>query len=287
MKKTSLFNTPIKKANLEDKNALVETLFEEVVDGYTSTIQTLIRKSGVDVNSRAPNGGKTPLHVACEVGREDVVNVLINNNADIHATTDEGFTPLHVAAIYDHPDLIDILAKTGGNVNAQNKVGTTPLHEAAARGKKNAVVKLLELNANPSIKDNRYNLTAANLAHENNHTNIRDIIIDKMSYSQRFIQNINYILFNWKRHFLNVSQEYRLIDNLSKKIASIENADEVFKAISTTLNSAEYEDVKEKLLPMRSLLITNMKQYNSDKTEAIKLSSATIDANIGVTKNRM
>ena len=115
-------------------------------------------------------------------------------------------------------DLIALLVNSGSDINVCNVAGTTPLHEAASNGHKEAVIKLLELKANPDIKDNRYNLSPANLALRNGYESIRDILIAATTYQQKFIQDVNYILFSCKHGFLQYSAEYQFINNLSNSI---------------------------------------------------------------------
>ena len=247
-----------------------DPLINAILNCKPDVVRLLIRRQNADVNMRSPDIGKTPLHLAAQLGFKAIVLILIEEKADVNAVTVAGFTPLHVAAQNGHSEIIVELAKAGAKINIISKVGCTPLHESAAKGHKEATLKLLELKADPNIRDNRYYLTAANLAHENRHIVVRDILVSAMTYQQQFIQNINFILFNWKRAFIDQSLEYQFIDKLSNAVRSIEGADEVFKIISLILKSPEYEHVKEKLIPMRGLLVTNMKQYNTDKLEANK-----------------
>jgi Ankyrin repeats (3 copies) len=197
-----------------------------------------------------------------------IVSFLITAGANVNAVTQRRITPLHVAAQKGNGKIIQLLVEAGANVNVCSGVGCTPLHEAAANGQKAAVLQLLALKADPDMKDSRYHLTAANLAHANGQDAIREILCDVMTYQQRFIQNINFILFNWKRIFLPHSAEFSFIDKLAHSIVLDKEADELFKKISAALKSPEYAKVQTNLSEMRTLLIANMKQYNTDKVAA-------------------
>ena len=259
------------KAPAKDSNA--PPIFNAVMSNKPAEVRRLIRNEGADVNMSSPGVGKTLLHFAAQLGNKEVVLVLLEEKAIIDAVTEGGFTPLHVAAQNGHAEVIAVLVNAGAKVNFPTKVGCTPLHEAAAKGHKQATLKLLELKADPAIKDNRYNLTPANLAHENGHSEVRDIIVAALPYQQSFIQNVNFVLFNWKRAFLPHSLEFQFVDKLSRALISIEDADEVFKKISAALKTPDYEPIKDKLATMRGLLIANMKRYNADKLEAAKPTS--------------
>ena len=254
---------PVNVSNeIEDRTIPV---INATINNQLAEVKRLIHEEGADINTHAPSGGKTPLHIAVEFGYTEIISFLITAKADVNAVTQRKFTPLHVAAQKGNTQLVELLVKAGAEIDACSDVGCTPLHEAAANGQSEATQKLLALKANPNIKETRYHFTAANLANENQHTKIRDILCQSMSYSQCFIQNVYYVLFNWKKAFSPASAEYRFVNKLSESILGIEAGDEVFKKMSVALKSPEYLAVENKLKPLRALLIENMKQYNSHK----------------------
>lgn len=218
-----------------------------------------------DVNAKNPSG-KTVLHVAVETHNQPLITMLLANDSDVHAATQRGFTPLHVAAQHGYVEAITALVGAGANINSL--AGTTPLHEAAAAGHREATLALLSLGAVPSIKDSRYNLTAANLAHENRHSDLVEEICLQMSYQQKFVQNINYVIFNWMRAFSPQSPQHRFLTKLSSSIKNEENADELFRKVSSNLKTEGYTSVKGDLKTFNQTIIANMKAYNQDKVEA-------------------
>jgi ankyrin repeat protein len=50
--------------------------------------------NGADVTVTTRANGDTPLHIACYNGHTEVVELLLNNNADIDVTSASGKTPL-------------------------------------------------------------------------------------------------------------------------------------------------------------------------------------------------
>eukprot|EP00039_Didymoeca_costata_P014230 m.227923 g.227923 ORF g.227923 m.227923 type:complete len:800 (-) comp15974_c0_seq31:1845-4244(-) len=75
----------------------------------------------------------TPLHVACRHGHIEVVKALLDYNADINTSDDLGFTALHFAILANscNPDLVQLLIDNGANVDASTLGGDKPIHIAA------------------------------------------------------------------------------------------------------------------------------------------------------------
>ena len=74
-----------------------------------------------------------------------------------------GDTMLHFAAEYGDADEIEVLVAAGVNVNAIGDIGNTPLHSAALMGKDACVKRLLELGADPTVR-NEFGETAEDWA---------------------------------------------------------------------------------------------------------------------------
>ncbi len=82
-------------------------------------------ENGAGINTRVD--GKTPLHT---VSNPDVVQLLIDEGADVHARDSEGNTPLHLA---QNEQVIRLLLSAGADVKARNLRNETPLHLAVRR----------------------------------------------------------------------------------------------------------------------------------------------------------
>lgn len=70
------------------------------------------------------------------VGDTDVVQLLLDNGADVHARNRYGSTPLHRVASAGYKDVAELLLARGAEVNVMNNKGQTPLHKAAIAGKR-------------------------------------------------------------------------------------------------------------------------------------------------------
>ncbi|WP_372897942.1 DUF2314 domain-containing protein [Stieleria sp.] len=60
------------------------------------------------------DGGRTLLHMVSLFGRVKSVNVLLENNANVHATCDRGWTAIDYARSLDWTDVMESLKQAGG-----------------------------------------------------------------------------------------------------------------------------------------------------------------------------
>ncbi len=93
-------------------------------------IQTCLA-NGTDVNTRGING-ITALHFIAVFKNPEMITILIQAGANVHARDKDGYTPLHLAASANqNPEIITILINAGSDVNVQSHNKETPLHRAA------------------------------------------------------------------------------------------------------------------------------------------------------------
>jgi len=129
-------------------------LFKLVLAPMSGKIEELLA-TGVNVEQRGfmPNDQwYTPLLMAAIVGRVDVVKLLLDYNADVHA---HGRTILHKVArigVRDRLAVVKLLLDHGADVHATDStgpfVGLTPLHEAAEGGDPDLVQVLIHHGVN-------------------------------------------------------------------------------------------------------------------------------------------
>lgn len=119
--------------------------------GYINCIKLLFKKE--DINVKGSNG-LTPLLLACNHYKKDVVEYLVNNGADLNFPSDKGNTPLHAAIMLKHVEIISLLLKNKANVNAINNMGSSPLHLAVGANWGNLIEHLLKNGANLDLLDN-------------------------------------------------------------------------------------------------------------------------------------
>jgi cytohesin len=128
-------------------------------EGHAATIDLLVQE-GCDVNAQMykMKGSQqslwTPLHLAVCNGHMDALRQLLTASVDVKITDSEGSTALHYASTVRSLVMqggIELLVAAGAKVNAQGEDGYTPLHYAADLGHKDALQRLLDVGADPTM----------------------------------------------------------------------------------------------------------------------------------------
>ena len=120
-------------------------LFFVTVDDYPPFL--LATRGGLVPNRKyCIGGGDTPLHIAVQKGRTEVVGALLRRGADARALNAVGCSPLHFA---DSPEMTERLLKAGADANAPAWSDITPLHLAIISCRPDLVAILIAGGADP------------------------------------------------------------------------------------------------------------------------------------------
>lgn len=120
---------------------------------------------------------KTPLHVAAERGRTQVVEALIDKfKSSIRARTRDGSTLLHIAALSGHADTALAFLKRGVPLYMPNKRGALGLHSAAAAGFNDVVKMLIARGTSVDIRT-KDNYTALHVAVQSGKANVVETLL--------------------------------------------------------------------------------------------------------------
>ena len=68
-----------------------------------------------------------PLHHAAFLGLPEITKVLLERDAEVHATTKDGETALHIASDKGHLEVVKLLIRFEAFIEARNNFGNTPL----------------------------------------------------------------------------------------------------------------------------------------------------------------
>jgi len=180
--------TPLYAAASADRPAAVRALLEAGADPDALTddgasplhaaavhagpeVIALLADAGVDPNGLDGNS-RAPLHHAVRRGwasriRDEMrkerwklrTSALLEAGADLNVRTATGDTPLHLSiqlresAERGDTTALSWLVRAGADLNPRNEMGQTPLHAARALHNLPAMRKLLELGADPELRD--------------------------------------------------------------------------------------------------------------------------------------
>ncbi|KAH6880148.1 ankyrin repeat-containing domain protein [Thelonectria olida] len=121
----SVLSHAVKAGDLKLVNALLEM-------GTRMPSSTVSRDSMSDEEYQVPEPQTTPIHMAAQHARDDILLRLVSSGASMESTIFPGRTPLHVAARHGHLSTVQLLLRLGANAHALTTHGDTVLFEASA-----------------------------------------------------------------------------------------------------------------------------------------------------------
>lgn len=127
-------------------------VFAACKSGNLQELRSLIVSGRFDVNSKVH--GATALQWACHYKRVEVIELLLELQANVHAVGENGNTPLHTAAMENVYEVMLILLNAGANVHARNNDGITPIHILCQYSNTEAFDLLISRGATILVKDN-------------------------------------------------------------------------------------------------------------------------------------
>lgn len=179
-------------ARSEDKKTFLHYAAE---GGDVRIVELLIEnKANVDTRDRIDS---RPLHLAAKHGHLSVVSTLISKKVDVNAKTSPEFayTPLHFAAQNGHLDIVGVLLGKNAEINSQTTMGFTPLHLASLKGYLEIVESLLNNGADINMATSE-KYTALHFAVKNNHFAVVDLLLNRGAYINS-PDNKNFAPLHW------------------------------------------------------------------------------------------
>ena len=137
----------------------------------------LLLNNGADLEAKN-HKGLTPFTYAAEQGHEAIVRLLLDKGADIEAKSDNGRTPLIYAVMRKHEVIVRLLFDRGADVEAKDYNGRTSLSHAATRGLEAIARLLLDKGANVEAKDN-FGRTPLTYAILEKHEAVARLLLDR------------------------------------------------------------------------------------------------------------
>lgn len=153
-------------------------VFEAAAVGEPARVQWLVSTQPSLVTETSLDGF-TALGLAAFFGREEVLEWLLANGADVGqaASNPMRTQPLHSAAAHRQPEvalsMVQKLLQAGADVEAQQAGGFRPLHQAAAAGHEAMAMALLDHGADTQAVSD-LGVTPAELARERGHIELAE-----------------------------------------------------------------------------------------------------------------
>jgi uncharacterized protein len=156
-------------------NKLQQESIQAARFGEYDRLITLLAE-GADVNSRDLSG-TTALMFAAKQGFAEIVDLLIQNHADVNLARGKfGTTALMLAAASGHYSIVQKLLAQGADPRILNSDGSTALMAAALSGSPEIVTALLQAGAEVATIDQDHD-TALNIAVSKNHTAVARLLL--------------------------------------------------------------------------------------------------------------
>ncbi len=143
--------------------------------GQIATVEYLL-STGIGVDEASPEG-RTMLHEACDGGKFDMVKLLVTKHrASITLEDRRKWSAIHFACRQNPPEMLKFIVDQRANVNATSDLGATPLIMAVANKRQPQVEFLIQRKADVNKADT-WNRTPLHIAAKNNDKAMLDLLI--------------------------------------------------------------------------------------------------------------
>ncbi|KAJ4718671.1 protein ACCELERATED CELL DEATH 6 [Melia azedarach] len=226
----SLLRMKNSKGNTALHDALLSLLASRDIDGTTSDKSLDLAALTLHLASQEPEvlyyqnkEGKSPLCLAVEFGREDILDYLLTVTAEVHGSDDrmpEGESPAHVAVKQKRLDLLKIIIQKKPELQRlRDEKGNTPLHCASSVGFIEGVRYLLEVNNDSVLERNEKGLYPLHVACKSGQVEISKKLLTKWPDPTELLCNrgrniLHVAAKSGKQHLVSCIMEESISDKL-------------------------------------------------------------------------
>lgn len=143
----------IGKKNVRNKNG--ETLLYHAAKLSTDDMVVLLIEQGFDINAPSTKERFTPLHIAAQRGKRDVVETLVTRGAALNALDRHRRTPFHLSLKANALEIARYLLEKGARIDSADNDSVTPLHSAVETGNVSIVTELISKGADVKMKSKK------------------------------------------------------------------------------------------------------------------------------------
>jgi len=140
-----------------------EKLLKFITENKVDMVKEVIKNNPAAVNPK-DEFEFSPLALACEKGKKEIVEIMLQNGADLKLTGNSQC--LLNACMNGHTEIARLLIENGMNINQTFENNWTVLHHATQKGKMDIINLLLEKGVDVSVKNNKGE-TAKDIAYDN------------------------------------------------------------------------------------------------------------------------
>jgi len=153
----------------------LSALHKAVRSGYLETVKLLIEEgqANLHMESSKETDCCSVLQDAAFYGRADIVQYLLEHEADVEQRNAQGRTALHRAVYKNHVSIVQLLLDCGADINSQDNNQRTCTHWAAFFGHEVTWKALLDAGADLSLTD-RAGHTPIIIARNRKHLHLLD-----------------------------------------------------------------------------------------------------------------
>ena len=123
--------------------------------GHVDVLRVLLDSRCGDINATDINH-QTALHMSCQTGNLECVDLLICHQADINMMDKQDHIPLFYACASGHAQIVAVLLSQDNqkNLHRRDREGRTPLHYSAMVDRREIVNNLIHHELDPNARDN-------------------------------------------------------------------------------------------------------------------------------------
>ena len=87
--------------------------------------------------------GCTAIHIACSMGKNDILKILYKFGADVKIANKNGITGIHIASLNNHVFCLTFLVEKGADIDQKDSKGETALQKASQMGNDDIIYYVL------------------------------------------------------------------------------------------------------------------------------------------------